>query len=292
MNRIAIALITLAISASAHAQDMALSTVLLDGQGWQQVAEGFKYTEGPAADEQGNLFFTDVPNSKIHKLNTAGKVSVFVEQSNGANGLMFGPGGNLYACQNGKRQIVAYDRTGSETVIASDVNSNDLTVKRTGDVYFTDPMNQQVWHVDPKGGKRVVDKGIERPNGIILWPDQGTLVVADTRGKHLWTFRIEADGSLSCKQPYYTMVLPLGQTESGADGMTIDSAGRLYVATAVGLQMFDPTGRLGGVIHKPQAAKLSNVTFGGPKLDTLFATSTDKVFRRQTKTTGVLYFQK
>ena len=290
--RFAIALaVSLLLATAASAQDMALSTVLIEGEDWQQVADGFAFSEGPAADAQGNLFFTDVRNNKILKLDTAGELSVFVDNSFATNGLMFGPGGKLYGCQNGKRRIVAFDPQGRETVVADDAACNDLVVTRTGGVYFTDPGNQQVWYVPPGGQKRVVDQGIERPNGIILWPDQGTLVVADTRGKHLWTFRVEPDGSLKYKQPYYTMVLLPGRTESGADGMTVDAAGRLYVATHAGLQMFDPTGRLGGVIHKPQQAFLSNVTFAGPGLDTLYVTCTDKVFRRKTKTKGVLYFQ-
>ena len=277
------------IATVASAQDMALSTVLLDNEPWQLVGEGFTYTEGPAADAQGNLYFSDPRASKIYRLDANGKPEVYVQNSFGANGLMFGPGGRLYACQNGKQQIVAYDPQGNEHVIASGVASNDLVVTGAGGVYFTDPTNHRVWYVDPEGNKRVVDEGIERPNGINLWPAQGTLVVADTLGKHLWTFRVERDGSLKYKQPYYTMALLPGRTESGADGMTIDSAGRLYVATHAGLQMFDPTGRLSGVIAKPQSAKLSNVCFGGPKLDTLYATSTDKVYLRKTKTTGVSY---
>ncbi len=156
-------------------------------------------------------------------------------------------------------------------------------------VYFTDPLNKKVWYVSPQGKKRVVDEGIERPNGLILWPDQGTLVVADTLGPYLWTFRVEPDGSLSHKQPYYTLRMVPGQMGSGADGMTVDAFGRLYVATHAGLQVFDPTGRMSGVILKPQNKFLSNVAFGGPNLGTLYVTCSDKVYRRPTKVRGVRY---
>ena len=84
-------------------------------------------------------------------------------------------------------------------------------------------------------------------------------------------FRIEADGSLKFKQPYYTLAMLPFATRSGADGITVDSAGRLYCTSMAGLQMFDPTGRLGGVIAKPQKGSLSNVVFAGPKLDTLYS---------------------
>lgn len=271
----------------ARAQDMPLSQVLLEEEVWELVASGFKFTEGPAVDADGNLYFTDVPNNRIHKLNAAGEVSVFVENSYATNGLMFGPNGRLYGCQNGKQRIVAYDASGKATAIAEGVESNDLAVTAAGGVYFTDPAHQRVWYVTAGGKKRVVAEGIERPNGIILWPDEGTLVVADTRTQYLWTFRVEADGSLKFKERYYTLRTLPGRADSGADGMTVDSAGRLYVCSRVGLQVFDPTGRMCGVILKPQPAFLSNVVLGGPKRDTLYVTCTDKVYRRKTKATGV-----
>ena len=273
----------------AAAQDMPLSTVLIEDEGWELVASGFRFTEGPAVDAAGNLYFSDVPNSRIHKLDADGAVSVFVENSHSTNGLMFGPDGRLYGCQNGKQRIVAYDRDGKAATIAEGVESNDLVVNGAGGIYFTDPNRRRVWYVSPEGEKRVVDEGIERPNGIILWPDQGTLVVADTLGQFLWTFRVEADGSLKYREPYYAVRLTAGREGSGADGLSVDSAGRLYAATYAGLQVWDPTGRSCGVILKPQPAFLSNVVFAGPKLDTLYVTSTDKVFRRKTQATGVRY---
>lgn len=279
----------LLVGMSASGQDMRLAQVLIDGEGWEEVAAGMKFTEGPAVDAEGNLFFTDVPNSKIYKLDANGNRTLFVGDSQRTNGLMFGPDGKLYGCQGGTKSVVAFDSEGKATTVAEAIAVNDLVVARTGDIYVTEPSEHRVWHIDPKGNKRVVADGIERPNGIILWPGQGTLVVADTRTEHLWTFRIEPDGSLAHKEGYYTLRMVDGKNGSGADGMTVDSAGRLYVASYAGLQMFDPTGRMGGVILKPQNAFLSNVVFAGPKLDTLYVTCADKVFRRKTKTTGVRF---
>jgi gluconolactonase len=204
--------------------------------------------------------------------------------------LIFGPGGKLYGCRRGLKQIVAFAPDGSAEVIAKDVDGNDLVVNREGGVYFTEPSTNQVWYIAPNREKRVVDHGIERPNGIILWPDQRTLVVADTAGSHLWTFRIETDGSLRYKQPYYTMRLTRGQEGSGADGMTVDTLGRLYVATYAGLQFFDTQGRISGVILNPNDQRISNVVFGGANLDTLYITCGDHVFRRKTQATGVRFF--
>ena len=107
----------------ATAQDMPLSQVLIDGEGWQLLSEGHAFTEGPAADKEGNVFFTDIPNSRIHKIALDGKVSVFAEDTGNANGLKFGPDGRLYACANGKKQIVAYDDTGKASVVADGLES-------------------------------------------------------------------------------------------------------------------------------------------------------------------------
>ena len=274
----------------ARAQDMRLADILIDGQDWELVAEGFAFTEGPAVDLKGNLYFTDVFRSKIYRLNEQGKAEVFVDQSFGTNGLMFGPDGRLYGCQNGKKRIVAYDSAGKDTPIAEDVKSNDLVVNRQGAIYFTDPENQQIWYVSPKGEKRVVERGLGYANGIALSPDQGTLVVADMKGFNLWAYRVEPDGGLKFKQPYYAARCPSGKIDSGADGIKIDAAGRLYVTSHLGLQVLDPTGRYCGLITKPQNAWLSNVVFAGPALDTMYVTCTNKVFKRKVNAKGLRYF--
>ncbi|MEX0678222.1 MAG: SMP-30/gluconolactonase/LRE family protein [Pirellulales bacterium] len=267
-----------------------LSGLLIDGQDWELVAEGFTFTEGPAVDLAGNLYFTDTFRSKIYRINDQGKAEVFVDQSFGTNGLMFGPDGRLYGCQNGKKRIVAYDSSGAAATIAEDVQSNDLVVNRAGGVYFTDPPNKQVWYIPPGGEKRVVDRGLGYANGLILSPDQGTLVVADMRGINLWAYRIGPDGGLTDKQPFYTLRVPDGKTDSGADGMTIDSTGRIYCTSHLGLQVFDTEGRLSGIIAKPQASWLSNAVFAGPKLDTLYVTSMNKVYKRKINAQGIRYF--
>jgi sugar lactone lactonase YvrE len=273
-----------------RAQDMSVSGVLIDGQRWQLVGEGYKFTEGPAVDAEGQVYFTDIPNNRIHKIGLDDKVSVFAENTAGTNGLMFGPDGLLYGCRNGEKRIVTYDKNAQVQTVAEDLNSNDLVVAGNGGIYVTDPPGGRVWYIDAKREKRVVAEGI-KPNGVILWPDQGTLVVTESAEPILWTFRVERDGSLTGKDRYYgpLQVSPAGGGP-GSDGMKVDSIGRLYVTTRMGLQMFDPTGRLGGTILKPHAGPLSNVCFGGKNLDTLYVTAGDKVFKRRVQATGVRYF--
>ncbi len=287
-------LVAIVVWASAlPAQDMALSGVLIDGEDWQLVAEGFKFTEGPAVDAEGNVFFTDIPHSRIHKIDAGtGKVSLFAENTGGANGLMFGPDGRLYACQNEKKQIGAFDAQGRVEVIASEVQSNDLVVAANGAIFFTDPPGGKVWHISPEREKKVVAEGL-KPNGLVLWRQGGTLVVTDGMEANLWTFRVEAGGALTGKERYYgPLQLPTRADRPGSDGMTIDAQGRLYVTTRAGLQVFDPIGRLSGSILKPHAGPLSNVCFGGKDLKTLYVTAGDKVYKRNVQASGFRYGMK
>ena len=276
------------------AGDMALSLVLIDGEGWELVSGGYQFTDAPCADAEGNFYFTDVAKgTNIFKVGADGKVVPFIANAPKVSGLKFGPDGRLYACQGGLKRLTAFELpTGQQTIIAEGVEPNDLVVTRKGTIYITETSKKQVTLIETNGQKRAVDVGITAPNGLTLSPDQGTLVVSDARGTNLWAFRIDKDGSLSAKEPYMTVRTPLDKPGiSSGDGMTTDSAGRYYVATAVGLQMFDSTGRLGGVIAKPQNKFLSNATFAGSNLEYLYVTCQDKVFRRKTKARGVIFYR-
>jgi sugar lactone lactonase YvrE/enterochelin esterase-like enzyme len=261
-------------------------------EGWQLVGEGYKFTEGPASDASGTVYFTDVPGGKIYKVDLDGKVSVFVEDSKKANGMKFGPDGKLYAVQGGTKKIVAYDVSNAkEETVAEDVDGNDLVVAHDGGTYVTEPNRHQLTYISPKREKRVVDKGMVFPNGLTLSPDQSQLVVADMRTRNLFAFRIESDGSLGMKSPFFTLSVPATMTDCGADGLTVDTEGRIYSTSHLGVQICDKGGPVNAVLAKPQRAWLSNVCFGGKEHDTLFATSADKVYKRKMKTQGALAFE-
>lgn len=273
------------------AQDMPLSQVLVEGQAWQRMAEGYGFTDACAADADGNFYFTDVKNGTgIFKLSPEGQVSVWRDGLPGISGLQFGPDGKLYACQGKQERLIRIvPGSGEVEVLVTGVRPNDLVVNAFGTVFFTETKTQQVHAVSPAGVHRVVHQGdIVRPNGISLSPDQGTLIVSDHGGKHVWAFRVESDGSLAYAQPYMTVVTPYGTDESKGDGSTTDAFGRYYVTSEVGLQMFDPTGRLGGVIASP-APKPVSVEFAGPGLSWIYLAADGKIFRRKTASHGVLF---
>jgi enterochelin esterase family protein len=268
------------------AGDEALSKVLIDGEDWQLVAEGFGFTDGACADADGNFYFMDLgKGTAIQKVSPDGKITDFIKDAPKCSGLKFGPDGRLYACTQGPRkQLVAIEvPSGKITVLADNVQPNDLIVSRKGYAYFTETGKGQVTIVDAKGNVRVGATGINAPNGIALSPDQGTLAVSEYRGTNVWAFRVNPDGTLDAGARYMTLRTPTGKTDSGGDGSTTDSMGRYYVTSHVGIQMFDSTGRLGGVIAKPTNKGCVSIAFAGPGHQYLYACASDKIFRRKTK---------
>jgi enterochelin esterase family protein len=275
------------MAVAADAQDMPLSQILIEGENWRPVTRGFNAFQGVAADTQGTIFAASADFGLIHRIDADGKVSSFVEVDDSFRGLCFGPDGRLYAGQPAKRQIVALEANGEPNVIAEGIAIHDLVRTPTGTFYCTVPTEHAVYRVDAAGQKQVVDRGITTPTGIALWPDAGTLVVADARGKHLWAFRIEKNGDLAHKERYYPVRVGPGQITSGAGGMTVDTMGRVYVTSNEGIQMFDSTGRLSGVLLNPALEPVTTITFGGPSLDTLYVVAGKTVYARKTRAKGI-----
>jgi len=261
---------------------------LVPGEDWQLVSEGHRHTDGPAVNDKGEMFFSDPANNRIHKVAVDGKVGVFAENTSGVNGMMFGPDGRLYAGATRSLQILAYDPAGTPQVMAENVAVNDLAVNVKGDLYFTDSAGKKVWFLAKGGKPRIVDEGIEYPNGVVFSPDQTLLYVSDYAGQLSWTFQIQPDGSLAHKQRYFYVHMPDAATRSSADGMTADTNGSVYIATSLGVQVFDQIGKCHAIIPAPVRAPLSSVKFGGPNLDEMYITNGGKVFKRKTKVTGVV----
>jgi sugar lactone lactonase YvrE/enterochelin esterase-like enzyme len=282
------------------AVDMTLHRLLIDGETWQPAVEGLTFADAACSDAAGKFYYSDVRAGGIYRLGSDGaKTKVSAEA---ASGLKFGPDGRLYGCLGAKKHIFALDlSTGALETIATDVQPNDFVITDRGHIYFTETQKKQVTFVDVKAkAVRAVDTGLANPNGITLSPDQGTLAVSEAGGQHVFTFRINPDGALDGKGPYMTMRRPIdpkGEFTSGelppylprasGDGMTSDTLGRYYVTTALGVQVFDPTGRLCGVVDKPQPDKnLTSCVLAGPQRDLLYVTNGDKIFRRKVQATG------
>jgi gluconolactonase len=272
-----------------------LKDIVVPGEGWNLVAEGYKFTEGPAVNARGEVFFNEVPSSKTYKVALDGTVAEFIADSKKGHGQAFGPDGRLYSVAGGAEQIVAYDADGKATVVAEGFRGNDLVVRHDGSIYVTQPgwtgtEPSKVWLITAKGEKKVVDTGLKFSNGITLSPDQSLLYVADSRSHWVYSYQIQPDGSLQHKQRFYHLHVPDTADDSGADGMEVDAAGRLYVATRMGVQICDQAGRVNCIIPTPNG-QVSNAVIGGPGMDTLFATCGDKIFKRKLKVKAAPSFQ-
>jgi gluconolactonase len=290
-----------------------LNEILIPGEGWQLVSEGYKFVEGPAANTKGEVFFNDITNSKTYKIGLDGKVSQVLGDSKKGNGQAFGPDGRLYAVAMSEQKIVAYDLErsipsvssnpkahGAQTandlipkarVLAEGWVGNDIVVAHNGNVYVTNPPPDnsndpsKIWLIKPNGEKSVVDNGITYANGITLSPDQTLLYVSDYRSHWVYSYVIQPDGTLGLKQRFYWLHVPDAGDRSNADGIRVDRDGRLYVATRMGIQVCDQAGKVQCIITTPNG-RISNLTFGGAHFDTLYATCGDRVYKRKLKITG------
>lgn len=265
-----------------------IQEILIPGEDWKLVGEGYKFTEGPSVNAKGEVFFNDVGASKTYKLGLDGEVAEFLSESKRGDGQAFGPDGRLYANCGATEQLLAWDADGKHTVITDGFKGNDLVVRHDGSLYATAPFvapDSKIWYVSPKGEKKVVDSGLKFANGLCCSPDQTLLYVADSRTHWVYSYQIQPDGSLSHKQKYFHLHEPDTAEDAGPDGVRTDRDGRVWVATRMGLQVCDQPGRVNCIIPTPNG-KVSNLTFGGASFDLLVCTCGDRVYMRKVKVKG------
>ena len=254
-------------------------SVLAPGARAEKISSAFEFTEGPAVDRRGNVYFTDQPNDRIMKWSPDGAFTTFLQPSGRANGMYFDRRGNLLACADGKNELWSIAPDQKVTVLVKDYQGkllngpNDVWVRPDNGAYFTDPLykrpywnrgpNEQggehVYYITPdrKTVRRVIDD-FKQPNGIIGTPDGRTLYVADIGAGKTYAYHIEKDGGLSGKRLF---------CEQGSDGMTIDHQGNVYL-TGKGVTVYDPQGKKIEHIEIPEPWT-ANVCFAGPKRKTL-----------------------
>ncbi len=277
--------------------DTAKKGIIAPGVKVKKLAGDFKFTEGPAVDAQGNVFFTDQPNNRIHKWSVDGILSIFHDSPGRANGLYFDKNGNLLACADLNNELWSIDMDGNVTVLVKNFNGkklngpNDLWEDPKGGIYFTDPLYKRpYWNRGPmeQDGKHVyylnpnrkrlirVTNDLITPNGIIGTPDGKMLYVADLGAKKTYVYNINADGTLSNKKLFCSM---------GSDGMTIDNEGNIYL-TGRGVTVFNSAGQK--IEHIPiDAGWTANVCFGGPDRHTLFITAQTSLYSLRMRVKGV-----
>jgi len=271
-----------------------LQEILIPGEEWKLVGEGYAFTEGPSANAKGELFFNDVGKGKTYRVNGEGKPEVWLDDNKRGDGQNFGPDGRLYAASGSENAILAWNEKGESSKIVGGWRGNDLVVNAKG-IYVTEPgwdgkSPSKIHYISPKGEDKVVDTGLKFSNGLCLSPDQSLLYVGDMKSHWVYSYQVQPDGSLSHKQKYYHLHVPDSADDSGADGMRVDRDGRLYVATRMGIQVCDQAGRVNCIIPTPNG-NVSNLAFGGANLDTILATCGNKVYMRKVKTKGAPNFR-
>ncbi len=273
------------------------SAIIAPGAKLHQVAADYKFTEGPAVDAQGNVFFTDQPNNRIMGWNINGTVSVFMEDAGRANGLFFDPQGNLIVCADEKNQLWQISPDKQVTVLVNDFQGkrlngpNDLWIDPRGGIYFTDPYYQRdywshtekemeserVYYLAPdKKNLTPVATDLVKPNGIVGTADGKQLYVADIGDKKTYVYRVNNDGSLSDKQLF---------TDMGSDGMTLDSQGNVYL-TGQGVTVFNQQGEKMEHIEVDEGWT-ANVCFGGKDRKTLFVTAMKSLYTLEMRVRGM-----
>jgi gluconolactonase len=273
-----------------------LSPVVADGASLQLISNQFSFTEGPATDKDGNVFFTDQPNNKIWKYDTNGKLSVFLSDCGRSNGMFFDKNGNLISCADEHNQLWSINPEGKVTVLVNDYQGlkfngpNDVFVTPAGAIYFTDPYyqrsywtrqaaeikGQKVYYLKEKNDAVVVVDDLKKPNGIIGTPDGKYLYIADIEGNKTYKYTIAHDGMLKDGKVF---------TDQGSDGMTIDQQGNIYL-TGKGVTVYNSDGKKIEHMDVP-ADWTGNITFGGKERDFLFITASKNIYTLKMKVKGV-----
>lgn len=287
----------------------AIAGVVAGGTQIELIKEGFNGTEGPVTLPDGSLIFTETVAERVTRIAPDGSTSVFVERSNGANGLGFTANGDLYAVQVLKPRVGIIFPPAKARTLADNFEGapfgrpNDLVVDSQGNVYFTDsgvnapatnqpvplvaPAKPAVYRISARGELKRLLADIERPNGIQLSPDEKVLYVANTNGEHLLAYDLARDGSLGPRRQFARLEgwqkTDTGGS-SGADGLAVDEAGRVYVATNKGIEVFSNQGEALGTIALPK--KPQNLAFAGADKKTLYVVGRGAAYRLPVLTAG------
>lgn len=279
---------------AAPTKNQYLADLLIPGENWELVGEGYGFTEGTAVNAAGEVFYQDIPNSKTYKVGLDGKLVQLKLDGKKASGTSFGPDGRRYVAAGATKEIISYDANEKEKVVADHISANDLIVSPNGNMYVTEPDGAEkpskIFLVRPNAEKVVVDEGLKFANGLAFTPDQTQLYVTESATHWVWIYKINTDGTLSYKQRYGWLHVPDVNENAWSDGIKCDTAGRVYVTSQLGIQVMDQIGRVNAIIPLP-SGQTSNCTFGGADFNTLYVSCGNKVYRRKLKTKGVNSFE-
>lgn len=263
----------------------------------QYVGERSK-TEGPVADAEGNVYFSDPYGTKVYKWSPDSGLSIFTEKFNGPNGLAIDRDGSLVAVEAYNRRVSSLDKNGRVTVLTDSFEGkkynepNDIFIDSKGGIYFSDPyfhvhyesLEQDchgMYYITPDRSKviRVIDD-MKDPNGIYSSPDGSQLYVIDTGEEKTYVYNVNPDGTLSDKRLFVPW---------GLDGLTVDSEGNVYLTGREDyLNIYDADGNFIEKIEVDiKKGHTANVCFGGTDKQTLFITAGNSLFSIRMRVKGL-----
>jgi enterochelin esterase-like enzyme/sugar lactone lactonase YvrE len=262
-------------------------SVLIPGKSWEPVAGAYQSVSSPAVDKEGNVYFADSVAGKVYKCDAEGKVSVFRDNTGGANVIRFGADGRLYASQPGRKRIVSWGA--DEKVVATNAVAADMAFTSKNALYFINALDGSVNVIGADGKRRIALPAgeIAKPTTLTFSPDQSLIDVGDAATKFNWSYQLSAEGTMVYGEPFYRVDIPETATGSSTSGSAVDTLGQAYWATGLGIQFCEQNGRCAGILSKPERGNLGNFVFGGKDLNWLYVAEGDKLYRRETKSKGV-----
>jgi len=254
----------------------------------EKVAEGFNFIEGPVLKD-GKILFSDIPQNTIFQFEIEKGVTEYYKPSGNSNGLALNSEGELLMAQHGKRRVAKISKSGNEIPLAEKykgklLNSpNDMTIHSDGSIFFTDPpygikSDQEelgfygIYKLNPSGDLYLLDKSLNRPNGIALSPDESKLYVSDSRAQKIFVWDIFDDKTIGNKSLLIEM-----EGKGSADGFKVNKSGTIYATGPEGIWVINEDGSVKTIIKVP--GQNTNCNWGNSEQTILFVTSAKALYK-------------
>jgi sugar lactone lactonase YvrE/enterochelin esterase-like enzyme len=278
-----------------------LKDILIENENWELVGENYGFTEGTAVNAKGEVYFQDIPNSKTFKINSAGQPEIYIGDAKKASGTTFTAYGQMLTITGGwsqppTKQIHQYGADGKFIkALTEETPGNDISIAQNGNIYITQPDGREkpskLLLLRPNGEKVILDEGLKFANGLCFSPDQTQLYVTESASHWVWVYSILPDGTLANKQKFGWLHVRDTDENAWSDGIKCDRDGRIYVTSLSGIQVMDQLGRVNAILPLPKTkGQVSNLCFGGPNFDIIYASVHDKVYKRKVKVKGANNF--
>lgn len=275
-----------------NSKNSTLVEILPGNSEWQKVETSFQNAQGLAANTKGEVYLSDIAASAEYRLSDDGKATPVNQHGPATTDLCFGPDGTLFGLVPKEKKVVAFDADGNVHTVAEGIAGHNILVTHTGAIYISEPgvhsdEPSRIWQILPSGEKKVMDEGLLSATGIAFSPDGALFFAAENATKWIYSYVVQADGTLVDKQPFDWLHMTDIPNNSGAEALAFDSHGNLYVATRMGVQVCDQNGRVRAILPLPTpCGPVRSLCFGGEHFDVLYVTDGKQVFTRKLKVAG------